>query len=44
MIKWFQDALAVSEETGHISYFKDGEFVLFKDNAELAEMIKNDLS
>lgn len=37
-------ALAVSEETGHISYFKDGEFVLFKDNAELAEMIKNDLS
>ncbi|WP_111308361.1 diadenylate cyclase [Confluentibacter sediminis] len=37
-------ALAVSEETGHISYFKDGEFVLFKDNAELIEIIKNDLA
>lgn len=37
-------ALAVSEETGHISYFKDGEFVLFKDNAELTEIIKNDLA
>ncbi len=37
-------ALVVSEETGHISYFKDGEFVLFKDNAELTEIIKNDLA
>ncbi|MBU3822912.1 diadenylate cyclase [Flavobacteriaceae bacterium XHP0103] len=37
-------ALAVSEETGHISYFKDGEFVLFKDNSELINIIKEDLS
>ncbi|PKQ46051.1 diadenylate cyclase [Confluentibacter flavum] len=37
-------ALAVSEETGHISYFKDGEFVLFKDNVELTEIIKKDLA
>lgn len=37
-------ALVVSEETGHISYFKDGEFVLFKDTAELTEIIKNDLA
>jgi len=37
-------ALVVSEETGHISYFKDGEFVLFKDNHELTEIIKNDLA
>jgi len=36
-------ALAVSEQTGHISYFKDGEFVLFKDNNELLEIIKKDL-
>ncbi|MBC3759261.1 DNA integrity scanning protein DisA nucleotide-binding domain protein [Hyunsoonleella sp. SJ7] len=37
-------ALAVSEETGHISYFKDGEFVVFEDTTELAKMIKNDLA
>ena len=37
-------ALAVSEQTGHISYFKDGEFVLFKDNKELLDMIKKDLA
>ncbi len=37
-------ALAVSEETGHISYFKDGEFVVFEDSTELAKMIKNDLA
>ncbi len=36
-------ALAVSEETGQISYFKDGEFVLFNDTKELIELIKKDL-
>lgn len=37
-------ALAVSEETGHISYFKDGEFVVFEDSTELNSMIKKDLN
>ena len=37
-------ALAVSEETGHISYFKDGEFVVFEDSAQLNTMIKKDLN
>ena len=37
-------ALAVSEETGHISYFKDGEFVVFEDTNELNKMIKKDLA
>ena len=36
-------ALAVSEETGQISYFKDGEFVMFKDTQDLINMIKIDL-
>ena len=36
-------ALAVSEETGQISYIKDGEFVLFDDISNLKEMIKDDL-
>ncbi|WP_242132149.1 diadenylate cyclase [Aestuariivivens marinum] len=36
-------ALVVSEETGHISYFKDGEFVVFEDTNELNKLIKNDL-
>ncbi|WP_166964728.1 diadenylate cyclase [Yeosuana marina] len=36
-------ALVVSEETGHISYFVDGEFVVFKDTDELIERIKKDL-
>ncbi|APY11811.1 TIGR00159 family protein [Seonamhaeicola sp. S2-3] len=36
-------ALVVSEETGHISYFKDGEFVAFEDTNHLITMIKNDL-
>lgn len=36
-------AIAVSEETGHISYFKDGEFVVFEDSNQLNEMIKKDL-
>ena len=37
-------ALVVSEETGHISYFKDGEFVVFDDIAKLSLMIKKDLA
>jgi DNA integrity scanning protein DisA with diadenylate cyclase activity len=37
-------ALVVSEETGTISYFKDGEFVVFEDTAELNVMIKQDLA
>ena len=36
--------LVVSEETGKISYIKDGEFTLFKNNNELAEMIRYDLN
>lgn len=36
--------LAVSEETGKISYIKDGEFILFKNNNELIEMIRYDLN
>jgi DNA integrity scanning protein DisA with diadenylate cyclase activity len=37
-------AIAVSEETGHISYFKDGEFVVFDDIDQLNLMIKKDLA
>ncbi len=37
-------ALVVSEETGQISYIKDGEFIMFKDASELTEMIKTDLA
>lgn len=37
-------ALVVSEETGHISYFKDGEFVVFEDTNELNTLIKKDLA
>ncbi len=36
-------ALVVSEETGLISYFKDGEFVVFEDTSELNTIIKQDL-
>ncbi|WP_394970480.1 diadenylate cyclase [uncultured Croceitalea sp.] len=35
--------LVVSEETGLISYIKNGEFVLYKNLEELTEMIKKDL-
>ncbi|MGB0891382.1 MAG: diadenylate cyclase CdaA [Flavobacteriaceae bacterium] len=35
--------LLVSEETGEISYIKDGGFILFKDLNELSEKLKNDL-
>jgi uncharacterized protein (TIGR00159 family) len=37
-------ALVVSEETGHISYFKNGEFITFQNTDELASMIKKDLA
>ncbi|SFN41008.1 diadenylate cyclase CdaA [Salegentibacter flavus] len=37
-------ALVVSEETGQISYIKDGEFVMFENTKELTEKIKEDLS
>jgi len=36
-------ALIVSEETGKISYVKNGEFVTFKDMSELSEILQNDL-
>ncbi len=36
-------AIIVSEETGKISYVKDGEFVLYEDQFSLTEIIKNDL-
>ncbi|WP_422860589.1 diadenylate cyclase [Flagellimonas sp. S174] len=35
--------LVVSEETGAISYIKNGEFVPFKGSAELASLIEKDL-
>ncbi len=37
-------ALVVSEETGLISYIKNGEFILYKDMEELDRMIRKDLS
>ncbi|AXT53024.1 diadenylate cyclase [Aquimarina sp. BL5] len=36
-------ALIVSEETGQMSYIKNGEFVIFKTPEELIEKIKRDL-
>ncbi len=36
--------LAVSEETGKISYIKDGEFVLYENTFGLVETLKNDLT
>jgi len=36
-------ALVVSEETGKISYLKNGEFVVFKSNSHLQEIIEEDL-
>ncbi|MFK7813200.1 MAG: diadenylate cyclase [Maribacter sp.] len=36
-------ALVVSEETGKISYIKDGEFINFKDLTVLSAMLKEDL-
>ncbi len=37
-------AIAVSEETGLISYFKDGEFIAFQDTNELKKLVKKDLA
>ncbi|WP_299397224.1 diadenylate cyclase [uncultured Gelidibacter sp.] len=37
-------AIVVSEETGQVSYIKNGEFVMFIDNTELIDMIKKDLA
>jgi uncharacterized protein (TIGR00159 family) len=36
--------LVVSEETGKISYIKDGEFVLYENTFGLVETLKNDLA
>lgn len=36
--------LVVSEETGKISYIKDGEFVLYENEFNLIETIKSDLT
>ena len=36
-------ALVVSEETGQISYIKNGEFVLYKDMNELEALLNKDL-
>ncbi len=36
--------LIVSEQTGKMSYIKDGEFVLFNDNNHLIETIRYDLN
>jgi len=37
-------SLVVSEQTGEISYIKDGEFVLYKTISELIETIRYDLT
>lgn len=37
-------ALVVSEETGQISYIKDGGFVMFENNEELLKKLKADLT
>lgn len=37
-------ALVVSEETGQISYLKDGEFIIFDDPEELVSRLKDDLT
>lgn len=37
-------ALVVSEETGQISYLKDGEFIIFDDPDELISRLKEDLT
>ncbi len=36
--------LVVSEETGKVSYVKDGEFILYKEESDLIEKIRYDLS
>ncbi len=37
-------AIVVSEESGQISYIKNGAFIIFKDTQELTNIIKNDLA
>jgi len=37
-------ALVVSEETGQISYLKDGKFVMFEDTNDLINKLKEDLN
>ncbi len=37
-------SLVVSEQTGDISYIKDGEFILYKNSSELIETIRYDLN
>ncbi len=37
-------ALVVSEESGLVSYIKNGEFISFKDNMDLTDQIKKDLA
>ena len=36
--------IVVSEETGQVSYIKNGEFIIYKNAEELIEKIKTDLS
>lgn len=36
-------ALVISEETGSISYIKNGEFIMYKDLRELESLLKKDL-
>ncbi len=36
-------AIVVSEESGQISYIKDGDFCIFKDKDDLIDKIKNDI-
>lgn len=36
--------LVISEETGKVSYLKDGEFILYKEESDLIEKIRYDLS
>ena len=35
--------LAVSEETGQLSYIKNGEFMMYNNTEELIEKLKKDL-
>ncbi|MFD0963054.1 diadenylate cyclase [Pseudofulvibacter geojedonensis] len=37
-------ALVVSEETGELSYIKNGEFILFQNTEELSKMLREDLN
>lgn len=37
-------AIVVSEETGHISYIKNGEFISYDNQGKLSDLIKDDLN